>query len=115
MSLRPAWSCAQNSVKAKADMRSQLGETDFKWNESWYWVTSIEAPDNLWLQQLKGTDTAVQEFDGRREYNHPHGWTKDFGESKLHWLAAWTNGTLVGPLATCARVPARVARAQLSL
>ena len=80
----------QVSVRQNAVLNS-LRKTSFKHSVGTYWVTSRQAPSELWSEPLPSSHAAVHAFEVRSRDGHPHDFLLDFGDVFDNWINLWEN------------------------
>ena len=66
-----------------------LNKSSFKHSINVYWVTSREAPDQLWLEELALSEAVVKKFNLRTNDGHPAAAFLTFEDSFQNFLDAW--------------------------
>ena len=80
--------CLQVSVRSDAHM-ARLTRASFKHSVDTYWITSLEAPDQLWSEELAGSSTEVVKFKSRSHDGCPVQCFSTFGDTYEHFLGQW--------------------------
>ena len=86
-------------MKKDAKM-SALRTTSFKHSINTYWVTSREAPDQLWAEEWLSSDALVKKFKMRANEGHPMPAFLTFEDTFQHWAEQYEAKVRATPLAT---------------
>ena len=78
----------QVSLRSDANARL-LMKNSFKYSINTYWVTSLEAPDALWSEELPLSHDAVQRFRARANDGDVGTSFFTFSDAAEHFLNQW--------------------------
>ena len=81
----------QVSLRTDANTRLLL-KNSFKYSINTYWVTSLEAPDALWSEELPPSHEAVQRFRARANDDDVGTSFFTFSDAAEHFLEAKVSG-----------------------
>lgn len=84
---------AQNMVKTSfSGQMARAPPQERKFSKGFFWVTSLEAPNTIWLEKLSSVGDEVKAFLARDGEGHPHPWTMELSETIEHWSNAFAAG-----------------------